>query len=811
MLPGDVYPPHDPALMASHPWKYLTGLEERLKADNKLTVDQKTQFINDAREDLELRPFVGFRGCYQHLIFDEIGIGIQWETPRDLNMQVDALANIFEDPSVEELGRLSDLAFEFKSIVDAKRSALEAENKLLTANTGSAPIQVEKRFSLNQSRKFIVVRILGKSRVMYYGKKDVKERWPYHFTLRIVDISGLEVNMDFWGSVVPALYHSLYVGQIVKLAGLKLREVYSKTSPIFTSLLDGKPITPTFEITYNPPTKGRNGVSVLVGSVAEWFNSKIASLSTPLRVSGIRDNMFNADQPEHSVVTALIDGLNSKTNELPVTSIFGLVSWIGPIEMRVNFGQNIYSRWVCLTDPKEADEPSSRSLFLQLRMGPSTEVPTALCATNVRCELHHGQMVAIATQFTQIQTWEEAQIQFAEDDLKMPKNAEKYTGRCSDWNWTPVINEQEDYESIFGARLVDEFLHPLPPTRPDSEDEAMAPEEMPNPIELMTQEPSDTARPKRAQARKDSATESMASISSQQKESSKYGKKKKSTPSVARPMEFESALSWVDKLPTLMRVDRIIACDKPFATTFLYSGKYDESKICGVKTEEEVDAIVAIGSPFAEQTVKLSAAERKSAGESKKATRKVQAELFWIAFSSHPFDNPTVDPVDDTASQASIALEESQQLAEEASSSQHGPRRSNRKRKGSDPAKANSSTSKRRAVIKTPKMYFCAVFPLSPFHLNHGNAYTFDRIAEDIEGIPETISRRFRLAGSLNKKYSMRVGVAIYKHSPDDTRFTIGNIWRHERATILETKKTTRASKRKNVTENEATDHENPK
>lgn len=772
-MPKD-YKPLEQSIADDLPWLYILKLQVKLHDDRKMKPEAKEEALTEAIEDQSVHPFVGGRGSYQHILFDEIGIGKAWEEKRDIRMHADNIEQLFENPAQEQLTRLSDLVTDFATETSLRKAKLEAER---AASGNILDISVQ-RFSITASHRFLVARILGKSRVMYHGSRDKVEKWPCRFTLRIVDLSGVEVNVTFWGSPVPALYNAVQVGQIIKLAGLKLRDIYKGDSPVLSSLLTGRAFTPPFEINFNPTRKDRKELVILSGELAHWFDTKIATLPLPFSIYTLRERMFSADHDAKSVVKSLQDSYHAKTADAPLDSIVGLVSWIGALELRNVRGVRIYSRWVYVVDLVESEEFHSRGAFLQLRMGPSIEVPRALSASHVRFELHLGQMVGISTIFSDIHAWEDSSVDFDENAQKeLPELAAKYQDLCSGWPFTLRFEQPKDYAKLFGAKLIPNFLKIMPPTRPDSEDEAMLVEETPVPSEMMlTQEPVDS-RSGRKSDRNGTATTSSSREPSTTNSTKESNKKKKSTAeaqddsSDTPKMAAESSMKWIEKLTPTMRVDRIVACDKFFASTFLFAGDYDASKICGVLTQKEVDAVVESGHHLA---------EKRRRGHKSEPPR--TAELFWAAFSAFPLsETPSPLPVEDPPSMSPTESQAPHDADEELTPSQLR-RQTRRKRQASDPSTISESRSKLRAGVQRPTLFFCAVVPVSPVHLCQGNAYTFNRLQEDHKNLTETIARLFRLSSSLAKKYSYLIGFSIYKPSAEEAvRFTIGNIWREPR------------------------------
>ncbi|KAM6949202.1 RPA-related protein RADX [Aplochiton taeniatus] len=74
-------------------------------------------------------------------------------------------------------------------------------------------------------RKTLVVRIINKSNLMYYGKSDRNCECPYKASLQVCDGSAM-VCVVLWNSVCADWYRSLRPGQILSLSHYRVKESY---------------------------------------------------------------------------------------------------------------------------------------------------------------------------------------------------------------------------------------------------------------------------------------------------------------------------------------------------------------------------------------------------------------------------------------------------------------------------------------------------------------------------------------------------------------------------------------------------------
>uniref|UniRef100_A0A8C9NU95 RPA1 related single stranded DNA binding protein, X-linked n=1 Tax=Serinus canaria TaxID=9135 RepID=A0A8C9NU95_SERCA len=77
----------------------------------------------------------------------------------------------------------------------------------------------------------LLVRILHKSRLRYYGKPEKKMEMPYQAYFEVADGSGM-MSMVLWNSLCPEWYHSMKVGTVLLLAKYAIKSSYPfKTHP----------------------------------------------------------------------------------------------------------------------------------------------------------------------------------------------------------------------------------------------------------------------------------------------------------------------------------------------------------------------------------------------------------------------------------------------------------------------------------------------------------------------------------------------------------------------------------------------------
>jgi hypothetical protein len=304
-------------------WRYYVDLELRLENHvPRLQESVIKERLVEASKDLKNRPFVAKRGCYLNFYSDINPIGDQWcvkSLDKEVN-SVEELVQLERELSGSEMVVLSDCESKFKEY-----ASLHRQQWAPRSIEGEAP----PRASMKMKNSFLVARIIGKTRLGYYGKDGQDNKYPFHFSLRIIDISKHEVEITFWGATAPLFYTSLNCGSIVKIGGLRLRERFHGLPAQMRSLISGELISPSFEITYDPPytkpshtsstnqarninTNGTNAPNpstsgaqqdkpappnspvscfVLKGAASDWFDDVIPRLPLPISLSKVRESV----------------------------------------------------------------------------------------------------------------------------------------------------------------------------------------------------------------------------------------------------------------------------------------------------------------------------------------------------------------------------------------------------------------------------------------------------------------------------------------------------------------------------------------
>ncbi|KAL0970779.1 hypothetical protein UPYG_G00247300 [Umbra pygmaea] len=87
-----------------------------------------------------------------------------------------------------------------------------------------------RRVRANRTRRvargMLVVRVLNKSRLMYYGKSDSNCECPYKAVLEVCDASGCVCPCVFWNSLCLCWYMKLLPGQLLMIRGYRVKEMY---------------------------------------------------------------------------------------------------------------------------------------------------------------------------------------------------------------------------------------------------------------------------------------------------------------------------------------------------------------------------------------------------------------------------------------------------------------------------------------------------------------------------------------------------------------------------------------------------------
>ncbi|XP_069319734.1 RPA-related protein RADX isoform X2 [Eulemur rufifrons] len=114
---------------------------------------------------------------------------------------------------------------------------------------------LEMTWANRRSFPALLVRILHKSKLRYYGKPDKKITEPYQTFLEVADSSGM-VSAIMWNALCPEWYKSLRVGLVLLLQDYSVKKSYPLRIPPLPVDPEVKPIS-TMEVCLNlrdPPT-----------------------------------------------------------------------------------------------------------------------------------------------------------------------------------------------------------------------------------------------------------------------------------------------------------------------------------------------------------------------------------------------------------------------------------------------------------------------------------------------------------------------------------------------------------------------------
>lgn len=458
------------------PWLYYTQLSEKLSGQANLSEEARKTHLEKALKDLEQRPFIGNRGSYLHLLCDDCPIGPQWEHEKT-SMTLETWDDLTHDPS-EKFTTLSDLKDEYEANVKqkvAQRKALEAKNATSLAEDH------EPRYTLNFRKRFVVVRILGKSRLFYFGKNDKDDRYAYRFSLRIMDISGVEATIDFWSQMCPAVYASLKEGDIVKLPGLRFRQNYAAVPVPMTSLLTGDAFSPSFEVSYTPSKEigSAHKCVTVVGATADWFSSNISFAMAPMFVDDLVSTYSLKHASSMLVAQSLADALSSLSMTSALKSVVGFVGSVLPLERVKFFDSHLLTRWICILST------GSDPTVMMVQLAANSEAQNLqnlkfgqrILLTHLRIEVHHKLLIGISSIYTHIHTlenWEQARASNGKRQHEIEVLTPGPFPNHFDWPYTLLCNSPQEYARLYGAKLYAQptfrqlnqvLSHPLPLVR----------------------------------------------------------------------------------------------------------------------------------------------------------------------------------------------------------------------------------------------------------------------------------------------------------------------------------------------------------
>ncbi|XP_057574962.1 RPA-related protein RADX [Hippopotamus amphibius kiboko] len=148
------------------------------------SISVETPFRNSAHQEIPERPLRGGKSHYLALWNNEDPYGDIWITNKEPE------EHNFNDTKIISLSNL------------------------------------EMTWSSRRSFPALLVRILQKSKLRYYGKPDRKMIEPYQTFLEVADSSGT-VSVILWNALCPEWYKSLHVGLVLLLQDYSVKKSYS--------------------------------------------------------------------------------------------------------------------------------------------------------------------------------------------------------------------------------------------------------------------------------------------------------------------------------------------------------------------------------------------------------------------------------------------------------------------------------------------------------------------------------------------------------------------------------------------------------
>ncbi|XP_057677822.1 RPA-related protein RADX isoform X2 [Corythoichthys intestinalis] len=127
---------------------------------------------------------------------------------------------------------------------DVWASSISSSNPVLDVSRVALIMNLDSAFRSTCKPLPLLVRIIHKSRLRYYGKIDTKIDFPYQAYFEVADQSGI-MSLVLWNELCPRFYNSLHVGTVLYLQDYALKKSYcSRSRPqmdqyrikIFTSI-----------------------------------------------------------------------------------------------------------------------------------------------------------------------------------------------------------------------------------------------------------------------------------------------------------------------------------------------------------------------------------------------------------------------------------------------------------------------------------------------------------------------------------------------------------------------------------------------
>lgn len=212
---------------------------------------------------------------------------------------------------------------------------------------------LESQFKNTLKPPPLLVRIIHKSRLRYYGKFGLKIDYPYQTYFEVADQSGT-MSLVLWNDLCPEFYQRLNVGTVVYLQNYTLKQSYPKRSRPYMDHYRMKAFN-SVEICLNPHTP--------------------ASIITVISPKSVQPQW---GLPEVSNLFTTRSELDQLLNN-PACDIIGLVTFVGRVERvkrKGNMGPEKYwtYRWV-----HAIDGTSDRPFIIELFSSSHPEIFCHIC------------------------------------------------------------------------------------------------------------------------------------------------------------------------------------------------------------------------------------------------------------------------------------------------------------------------------------------------------------------------------------------------------------------------------------------------
>ncbi|XP_066437868.1 RPA-related protein RADX isoform X2 [Eleutherodactylus coqui] len=278
----------------------------------------------------------------------------------------------------------------------------------------------------------LLVRVMHKSRLRYFGKAEKRTDYPYQAYFEVADHSGM-MSLVLWNSLCPEWYNTLQVGNVVLLQQYAVKKSYAcRTLPTPGNLQVKR--LPSLEISLNPRDPP----------------SKI----TVLHESNVKSE-WNLPAVKYQFVTRL------EFNDLPhnrICDVIGLVTYVGRCERlrkRDDLEDFWLYRWVHMIDGT-SDQPFLLEIFATSQPDIFENIcpMSYLVCTQMRVIQEHPDDVAYKAYFT---TTNESQVFITGHHKGQPYTSDEKVKNYIKWMRTQNEAEIEKKTTIGG-------YNPYPPT-----------------------------------------------------------------------------------------------------------------------------------------------------------------------------------------------------------------------------------------------------------------------------------------------------------------------------------------------------------